>query len=97
MSRENAFSFLRRIGTDLALQKKLINRGNFGPEVLLEIAAEEGFVFNLDDWLTAVHAIYGETEELAEDALEQVAGGNFDLYNNSAVQKIVKVSNNWIK
>src|SRR5260221_137541 len=75
MSQENALTFIRKVYQDPGLQAKVRPLAKNDADGLLKIAADAGFNFTVDDFLAAQIQAHTPSDELADNDLEQIAGG----------------------
>ncbi len=71
MSEQSVLAFVKRAGSDSALQKKIdALPGDVG--ALVQLASAAGFNFTAEEWKAVAASFFGE---LSESDLDNVAGG----------------------
>jgi predicted ribosomally synthesized peptide with nif11-like leader len=75
MSKQAAIEFLDKVSTDSTLQHKLSFLPRDNVNILLKIAAEEGYLFTAEDYYSAEHDLADAADELSDTELSSIAGG----------------------
>ncbi len=75
MSQVNALAFINKVYADPGLQAKVRPLAKNDTDGLLKIAADAGFNFTVDDFLAAQIQAHTPNSDLADNDLEQIAGG----------------------
>ena len=100
MSTTNIVVFLQRVADDTALQEQIKALGTQEAvrteEVVLQLAAEQGLPFTVEElqaFVVEQAKAAAEQGELSDDELEQVAGGNFivDILKYNPAQFLIEL------